>query len=75
MKYEAMGQNLSQYQICTHQEIKIHEAPEDKIYLHTPNKLIGIGVILVMIPNPWTKILGLVSIGAGIGCEIYDQFQ
>ncbi|MCY3725213.1 MAG: hypothetical protein OXF95_01075 [Rhodobacteraceae bacterium] len=53
----------------------MREASEDKSNHHTQNILIGIGVTLVMVPNPHVKILGVVTVGVGLGFEIYDQYE
>lgn len=53
----------------------MHEIPEDKIYRPTANKLIGIGGALLTTPVPQVKIMGMVTIGAGLCFEIYDQIQ
>ncbi|MDE0304227.1 MAG: hypothetical protein OXI87_04990 [Albidovulum sp.] len=43
----------------------------------TTNRLIDIGLFLatVPVPVPQVKVLGVISIAAGLGLEIYDEIH
>lgn len=41
----------------------------------THHRLIDVGLVLVAVPVPQVKLLGIVAIGAGLGLEIYDEVQ
>lgn len=41
----------------------------------THHRLIDIGLILVAVPVPHVKVLGIVAIGAGLGFELHAELQ